>query len=412
MVDSTVPASEGHRAPASPRATGESEDRSLAPEGASDEPAPSSRLAEALARTLPPSAASLASVGLFLIALGSVLYLARVVFIPLAFALMLSFLLSPLVSWLERFRLPRALGAALVALALLGGVGFAVVELADPATEWIGRSPSVLQGLERKMRPWRRPVKNVSELAERVERITQVDARKAPQEVTLEKPGMFSTALDTVWAVGAGGLVTLFALYFTLLTGDVLLGRFIAWVPDLRSQRRTAEVLTSIQKGMSRYLRTVFLINLSVGILVALGMYVLHMPNPLLWGALALVVNFVPYVGPFVGILTVGAVALATFDTPTAALMPPLFYLVLASVEGNVITPLILGRTCELDPLAIFVWLLFWGWLWGVPGAIVAVPMLMLIRLTCERSLVLKPVAALLSRGDGAAQSHAARRFP
>jgi predicted PurR-regulated permease PerM len=230
--------------------------------------------------------------------------------------------------------------------------------------------------------------------------------------VTLEKPGMFSTALDTVWAVGAGGLVTLFALYFTLLTGDVLLGRFIAWVPDLRSQRRTAEVLMSIQKGMSRYLRTVFLINLSVGILVALGMYVLHMPNPLLWGALALIVNFVPYLGPFVGILTVGAVALATFDTPTAALMPPLFYLVLASVEGNVITPLILGRTCELDPLAIFVWLLFWGWLWGVPGAIVAVPMLMLIRLTCERSLVLKPVAALLSRGDGAAQSHAARRFP
>jgi predicted PurR-regulated permease PerM len=198
-------------------------------------------------------------------------------------------------------------------------------------------------------------------------------------------------------------LVSLFALYFALLSGDVLLARVIAWVPDLKGQRHTADVLDSIQRGMSRYLGTVFAINLAVGCTVALGMFLLHMPNPLLWGALALVVNFVPYVGPLVGILTVGAVALASFDTPTAALLPPLFYLVLAAVEGNVITPLILGRTCELDPLVIFVWLLFWGWLWGVPGAIVAVPLLMLIKLTCEKSLVLRPIAGLIAR-DVAAQ--------
>jgi predicted PurR-regulated permease PerM len=407
MVDSTIPMSEGREEP-TPRAespacapTPHSEPLRGVPAaeaGPTSEPVPSSKLADALARSLPPSTRSLTQLGLFLIAFGCVLYMARVVFIPLTFALMLSFLLSPAVSWLQRHHVPRALGAALVASALLGSVGFAAIELADPAAEWIGRSPSVLQGLERKVRPWRRPVKDVSELAARVERITKVDERRPPQEVTLEKPGVLSTALDTVWAVGAGGLVTLFALYFTLLTGDVLLARVIAWVPDLRSQRRAAEVLTSIQQGMSRYLRTVFLINLTVGLIIALGMYVLKMPNPLLWGAVALIVNFVPYVGPFVGILTVGAVAVATFETPSAILLPPLFYLVLASVEGNVITPLILGRTCELDPLVIFVWLLFWGWLWGVAGAVVAVPLLMLIRLTCERSALLRPVATLLSR--------------
>jgi predicted PurR-regulated permease PerM len=227
--------------------------------------------------------------------------------------------------------------------------------------------------------------------------MTQVEDRKPPQEVTLEKPGILSTALDTVWAVGAASLVTLFALYFTLLTGDVLLARVIAWVPDL-NQRRTAEVIVSIQKGMSRYLRTVCSINFAVGCVVAIAMVALGMPNPFLWGALAMLVNFVPYVGPFVGILTVGAVALASFDNPTAAMLPPLVYLALTAVEGNVITPLILGRTCELDPLVIFVWLLFWGWLWGIAGAIVAVPLLMLIKLTCERSVVLQPVAALISR--------------
>ncbi|HTV21847.1 MAG TPA: AI-2E family transporter, partial [Polyangiaceae bacterium] len=321
----------------------------------------------------------------------------RVVFIPLTFALMLSFLLSPAVTWLEHRRLPRSVGAAIVVSVLLGAGTVTGVELANPAADWIARSPGVLQTLERKVRPWRRPVKSVSELAERVERFTQVEERKAPQEVTLEKPGILSTALDTVWAVAAGALVTLFALYFSLLTGDVLLARVIAWVPDL-SQRRTAEVILSIQQGMSRYLRTVFAINFTVGLAVGVAMVLFHMPNPLLWGALAMLVNFVPYVGPFVGILTVGAVALASFDDTTRALLPPLFYLALASVEGNVITPLILGRTTELDPLVIFVWLLFWGWLWGIAGAIVAVPLLMLIKLMCERSQVLGPVAALISR--------------
>jgi predicted PurR-regulated permease PerM len=250
------------------------------------------------------------------------------------------------------------------------------------------------------MAPWRRPVKYVSQLAERVERITKVDEKSGPQEVTLQAPSMLSTALDTVWTLGAGALVVMFALYFMLLSGEILMGRVIAWVPDLRSQRRTTEVIRSIQRGMSRYLGTVFCINLGVGSMIGTGMYFLHMPNPVLWGALAAVVNFVPYLGPLAGILTVGAVALVTFDKPAAMFGPPLFYLVLTSIEGNLITPLILGRTTELDPLAIFIWLLFWGWLWGVPGVIVAVPLLMLIKLTCEKSRVLAPIAALLSRNS------------
>lgn len=393
MVDLRLPVSDE---PDDPPRSATGPERELGPTSAGEVPA-SAKLGEQIARALPPSARTLAVVGLLCIAVGCVLYLARVVFIPLTFALMLSFLLSPAVTWLQRWHVPRSAGAALVVFALMGGVGFAVVELANPATEWIGRSPKVLQALERKVRPWRRPVKSVSELAQRVERMTQVEDKKSPQEVTLEKPGILSLALDTVWAVAAGGLVTLFALYFTLLTGDVLLARVIAWVPDL-NQRRTAEVIDSIQRGMSKYLRIVFAINFVVGCGVAVAMLLLGMPNPFLWGALAMVVNFVPYVGPFVGILTVGAVALASFDDTTAAMLPPLVYLALTSVEGNVVTPLILGRTCELDPLVIFVWLLFWGWLWGIAGAIVAVPMLMLIKLMCERSIVLHPIAALISR--------------
>jgi predicted PurR-regulated permease PerM len=393
MVDLERPVSEEKKPPHSLRDIAERE----APPASAAPPPSAVPLSEQIARALPPSARTLALLGLLLIAIGFVLYLARVVFIPLTFALMLSFLLSPAVTWLERRRMPRSLGSALVVTLVLAAGSFTAVELANPAADWIARSPGVLQAIERKVRPWRRPVKNVSDLAQRVERITQMEDRRAPQEVTLEKPGILSTALDTVWAVAAGAVVTLFALYFALLSGDVLLARVIAWVPDL-SQRRTAEIMVSIQQGMSRYLGTVIAINFAVGCAVAVLLYAFQMPNPLLWGALAMVVNFVPYVGPFVGILTVGAVALASFDDTTSALLPPLAYLALASVEGNVITPLILGRTTELDPLVIFVWLLFWGWLWGIAGAIVAVPLLMLIKLMCERSRVLQPVAALISR--------------
>lgn len=372
------------------------------------EPAPPSSLkalGDLATAIAPPSIRSLAPLGLLLIAVVAILYLARSVFIPLLFALMLSFLLSPVVTRLGRLlHLPRAVSAAVVVLVLAGTVGWGATVLADPAADWIRRSPTVLQTLERKLRPLRRPVQDVSDLAAKVERITQVTDGNS-REVTLEKPGVLGTALDTLWQVLAGALVMLIALYFTLLSGDTLLGRVIAWLPHLNDKRRAAEVIVAIQRGMSRYLGTVVVINTVLGMIVSIAFYLLGLPNALLWGALAAVAHFVPYLGSLVGVVTIGAVSIVSFKELGDALWPPLVYLVLASIEGNIVSPLVLGRTFRLDALVVFIWLLFCAWLWGVAGAVIAVPLLVLIRLTCEKSPALMPIAALIAREDQAPPS-------
>jgi predicted PurR-regulated permease PerM len=363
-------------------------------------PSSLSALGELATSIAPPSIRSLAPLGLFLLAVLAVLYLARSVFIPLVFALMLSFLLSPLVTRLSRsLRLPRALSAAAVVLSLSGAVGYGASTLADPAADWIRRSPTVLQTLERKLRPLRRPVQDVSELAAKVERITQVTDANS-REVTLEKPGVLGTALDALWQFMAGTLIMLIALYFTLLSGDSLLGRVIAWLPHLNDKRRAAEVIVAIQRSMSRYLGTVVVINTVLGLLVSLAFYLLGLPNAFLWGALAAVAHFVPYLGSLVGVATVAAVSVVSFKSLSDALWPPLVYLILASLEGNIVSPLVLGRTFRLDALVVFIWLLFCAWLWGVAGAVIAVPLLVLIRLTCEKSPALMPIATLIARED------------
>jgi predicted PurR-regulated permease PerM len=363
-------------------------------------PSSLSALGELATSIAPPSIRSLAPLGLFLLAVLAVLYLARSVFIPLVFALMLSFLLSPLVTRLSRsLRLPRALSAAAVVLSLSGAVGYGASMLADPAADWIRRSPTVLQTLERKLRPLRRPVQDVSELAAKVERITQVTDANS-REVTLEKPGVLGTALDALWQFMAGTLIMLIALYFTLLSGDSLLGRVIAWLPHLNDKRRAAEVIVAIQRSMSRYLGTVVVINTVLGLLVSLAFYLLGLPNAFLWGALAAVAHFVPYLGSLVGVATVAAVSVVSFKSLSDALWPPLVYLILASLEGNIVSPLVLGRTFRLDALVVFIWLLFCAWLWGVAGAVIAVPLLVLIRLTCEKSPALMPIATLIARED------------
>lgn len=371
--------------------------------GSTEPPSSIASLRELATSIAPPSLRSIAPLGLFLLAIVGLLYFARSVFVPLVFALMLSFLLGPLVSRIERgLRLPRALGAALVVLGLVAAIVLCVSRLAEPAAEWIRRSPVVFQTLERKVRPLRRPVRDVSVLAEKVERMAQVSDRDS-REVTLEKPGVLGTALDVLWQFAAGALVLVIALYFTLLSGEGLLRRLIAWLPHLNDKRRAAEVIASVQREMSRYLRTVVLINLALGACMAFVFHWLALPNPLLFGVMVTVVNFVPYLGALVGVITVAAVSLVSFAQLSDALLPPLVYLIITCIEGNVITPLILGRTFRLDALVVFVWLLFCAWLWGVAGAVVAVPLLVLIRLTCERSPALLPISTLIaSEGEEA----------
>lgn len=345
-----------------------------------------------------PFVRSIALTGLFVMACVVALGVARAVFIPLTFALMLSFVFRPIVRGAERMKLPAALGASFVVLALVSGFGLAVMQLAEPATTWAERMPRALRTVERKVRPLRSPVDKVSALAERVQRLTDVEASNRSREVRLEGRGIMSYVIEAIGALLGGTVVMIIGLYFMLLWGDGLLARLIAFVPDLGSQRRTGQVIRAIEARMSTYLGTICAINIGLGAAVALATSLLGMPNALLWGVLAAILNFVPYLGSLVGVAVLGVASLTTFATPSEALWPPLAYFALTAVEGSILTPVVLGRRFRMSPLLIFVWLVFWAWLWGVAGGILAVPLLMLIKITCEQSPLLAPVAAFLQR--------------
>ena len=330
------------------------------------------------------------------LAVAGALYVTSNVVVPLTFSLMIYFLLRPLVRRLRRFGVPKAAAAALVLTATLGTVGVVALELATPAANWAQRLPTAARQLEAKSRALRRPVERASRIADTVEKVTDIGSSAGTPVVTVAKPSFFDSLLEGALGLAAQCFVAVAAAYFLLLRGNTLLGRMLQFLPDIHNRSRAAAVIDQVEHDMSRYLITVTIINLALGASVGAVMYWTDMPNPWLWGGVACVLNYVPYLGSAVGVAVVGLASFVTFAEWREACLPPLLYFVLTALEGNFVTPLILGRTFRISPLVVFVWLVFWAWLWGVPGAMLAVPLLMLLKIVSEQSSAFAPVAKLI----------------
>jgi predicted PurR-regulated permease PerM len=190
---------------------------------------------------------------------------------------------------------------------------------------------------------------------------------------------------------------SLVLLYLLLASGDLFLQKLVRVMPTMRDKKRAVDISHEIQQQISKYLFSVLLINLGLGIIVGGGLYWMGVPNAAMWGMLIALFNFVPYFGPVVGIALLAAVGLLTFDTLWQGLLPPAWYLLLHLLEANFITPVLLGRRFTLNPVVIFVSLIFWTWLWGVPGALLSVPILVSIKVICERASSMSHVSELLT---------------
>lgn len=196
----------------------------------------------------------------------------------------------------------------------------------------------------------------------------------------------------------AGVGETLVLLYLLLASGDLFLQKLVRVMPTLHDKNNAVEISHEMQQNISNYLFSVSLINLCLGLIVSGGLYFLGVPNAAMWGMLAAVLNFVPYFGPVAGVIVLGTVGLLTFDTLGKGLLPPAWYLLLHLLEANLITPVLLGRRFTLNPVVIFVSLIFWAWLWGVPGALLSVPILVSVKIVCDRVPAMSSVSELLSR--------------
>ena len=346
-----------------------------------------------------PSALSVATMGLLVLALFYTLYAAASFFLPVVIAVILNFLLTPVVRTLERFHVPTALGAALVVLGLLGALGYGLYSLSGPASAWAERAPQSLRQAERKLRGLRQSVEKVQEATEQVDEITSGnDGGESQQQVQVGQPTMSEAILNQTQQALAGAAVMFFLLFFLLASGDLFLRKLVRVLPIFRQKLVAVRISHGIERDLSRYLFTMALINVGLGTVVGLALWLLGMPNPVLWGFMVGVLNFVPYLGPLVGVSIIGLVAFVSFDSTAHAVAAPALYFSINALEGNLITPLIMGRQLQLNPVAIFVSLFFWGWIWGVAGALLAVPMLVSLKIVCDNVITLRPLGEFIGR--------------
>jgi predicted PurR-regulated permease PerM len=342
--------------------------------------------------------ARLAVSGLFLLAVLYTLYFARPVLLPIALALLFALVLRPLVRALQRLHLQEALAAAIVVGGLLTVTASGVYFLADPAMKWAENAPRTLRAVERKLSGLKSSLATVQRATEKIDDITRTapDTRAAPP--TPEHKPLASTLLSGTMAFALSTLTTVILVYFLLASGDIFLRKAIRTIPGFGDKKKAVEIARGIETEIGRYLLTITLINGTLGLATTLLTFALGMPNPPLWGVMVMLLNFVPYVGAIINLAVLTLVAILTFDTLGQALLVPAGFLVLAFLEGQIAYPLVVGRRFSVNPVLVFVSLLFWGWLWGIAGMLMAVPILVIAKICCNHVASLAAVGDLLER--------------
>jgi len=335
---------------------------------------------------------------LVFIAAGFTLYLMASLLLPIMVAGMLALLLAPAVSALVRLRIPQPLGAGIVLLSVLAFVGIVGMQVTAPVQRWIETAPAQFKQIEQKLQSLMRPVAAVREATEKVTDIAKNETGTAkPREVVVEKTGSASTLNVTIDSL-VTTLSAIMLLYFLLASGDLLVRKIMLLTPEREDKRLTIDILRTIQKEIGSYFATITLVNIGLGTASGLALWALGMPTPIVWGAAITLLNFLPYLGPLIIMAMLTAVGMLTFDTPFDILAPAGAFLLLNFIEDQLILPFVLGKHFSVNPVVIFVWVLFWAWMWGIGGLLLAVPLLVAVRICAERIPAMQPVAVILSR--------------
>jgi predicted PurR-regulated permease PerM len=343
-----------------------------------------------------PRARSVGVTTLTVLALLYTAYFARPFLLPLAFALLLNFLFSPVVRALARWRIRPPLGAGLVVLALLGGLVLGGYELSGPVQSWAAKAPDALTTAQRKVRKLLRPIERASQ---QVETATTVGTPATPQ-VVVKPPSTVSRIVGVTQHFFAAALEVVILLYFLLAAGDLFLQKLIKVLPTQSDKRKAVEIARETEASISTYLLTAASVNVTEGIVVSIAMYLLGMPNPLLWGAMVALLEFIPYLGAATAVAVLTLAAITIFDNVGHALLVPGAFLLINVVQANLVSPLLLGHRLALNPVAILVGLAFWFWVWGIPGAFIAVPLLATFKIFCDHIQSLAAVGEFLGMRD------------
>jgi predicted PurR-regulated permease PerM len=338
---------------------------------------------------------------LALLALLYTLYFARDFLIPIVYAVLLNFLLSPAIRALARVRVPPPLSAAVLVLALLAALGGGTYALAGPAQRWATSAPQTVNRAESKLRHLIRPVQQVSNQVEQAAGAVGSAANKNPPQVVVAAgPSVSSRIFGTTEKLVAAILEIVILLYFLLAGGDLFLQKLIKVLPHFSDKLKAVEIARATEAAVSAFLTTALMVNVAEGTLVALALWAIGLPNAPLWGVMVALLEFVPYLGALAAVVILGLAGLTTFENVGHALLAPAAFLAINLVQANIISPMLLGHRLTLNPVAIFIGLTFFFWIWGVPGAFLAVPLLATLKIFCDHIASLAAVGEFLGQRD------------
>jgi predicted PurR-regulated permease PerM len=328
--------------------------------------------------------------GLFILALLGAAYVAREIILPLIFALVLNLLLQPALRLLDRLHVPRtasALSLILVLLAMIVGLGTAV---SGPAETWAAKLPEGIPRLQERLSFVQAPINTLQQFLRQVEDIGQPKP-SANAATQVKSPTLFMTVFAGTRNFASGFFTMVLFLFFLLVAGDVFLHRLVEILPRFSGKRQVVEISNQIESDISAYLITITIMNAAVGTAMALVTWLTGVGDPIFWGTVAFLLNYVPILGTAVGAVIFLLAGLLTIEPLWQALLPVVLYLGIHVIEGETVTPMLLAKRFTINPVLVIISLVFWFWMWGVPGVILAVPMLAITKIVCDR---VQPLAA------------------
>jgi predicted PurR-regulated permease PerM len=269
----------------------------------------------------------------------------------------------------------------LLSVCLFASAGYL---LSGPVIDLVNNSSSIGQQLTERLAQLRRPFEKIMQISHELEGLTNTGQEPGIQKVVVSQSGILSQAAGNILSAGTSLTIIFVLSLFLLASGTMFYEKIIQSFASLSEKKRALRVVYDVESEISHYLLTVALINAGLGTVIALGLWGLGVPNSLVWGAAAALLNFLPYVGAFMTILLVSVIALISFDSISYALLAPAFVLLCDIVEGQFVTPMVVGRRLEINAVAIFIAIAFWSWLWGFVGALMAVPLLVVIKVFCD----------------------------
>jgi predicted PurR-regulated permease PerM len=362
-------------------------------------PAPPSASPSPEAAPVAAGAPRWAVIGIFLMLLVAAMAYARVFLLPVVLSFLLALVFTPVRRFLGRYGIPSAVAAVLIVGVLLVGLIAGLTALTTPLRGLIADAPEIGRQLEVKLRGLIGSAREVLEATQQMERAAVPNDESQVQEVVVRQPGIIAeVAAMAPGVLGELGF-TLVLLLLLLSSGDMFYEKLVHVMPTFRDKRLAVRIAREIESKLSSYLFAITLINAGLGVAIGVSMWLIGMPNALLFGVLGFLFNFVPFVGAAAGVTIATVVGLVSLDEPIFGLLAGATYLALTSLEAQFVTPYFVGRRLEMNTVAVFLAIAFWAWLWSIMGLLVAVPLLVTIRTFCEHIHSLRGLGEFLSAG-------------